>query len=271
MIDDNFNILFRRQGFRKFSYQHTTREDRYIITQRWTDSPSGGYYAPNDFYIRFGDNTFRKLLGGVYSASAGVSHLALTHICSNPAKLAAHLAYMQDQELIFETDGVVQKAPRFQHIPDIGRTLEWYVASWFEAFLQCHARYNVHVSGISEGGDLDVVAFMDGLRIWVECKSGKDITDRQLRLFARRAQEFTPVLAILLIDTDDERLVRRCIDSLDKPHPATERFQLKNERELLFWRGRGLYVVGVPHSIEESLLAVLRLYHDYVRFVPFIG
>jgi hypothetical protein len=146
------------------------------------------------------------------------------------------------------------------------------VARWFQVFRHCPARYNVHVPGIFEGGDLDVVTFLDGLRIWVECKSGRDITDTQLELFVRRAQEFNPVLTVLLIDTDKKSVMHNYIARLNKPYPQDDLpFHLKNPRELLFFRGRGLYVVGVPNSIQAPLLAVLRFYHDYVRFVPFVG
>jgi hypothetical protein len=46
---------------------------------------------------------------------------------------------------------------------------------------------------------------------------------------------------------------------------------LKNPREWLYWRGRAMYVVGVPNSVGESLLAALRLYQGYVRFLSFLG
>jgi hypothetical protein len=154
---------------------------------------------------------------------------------------------------------------------DIGRTLEWYIARWFQQVLQCPARYGVHLPGIGDGGDLDVVAFLDGLRIWVECKSGRNIDDDQLRLFRERAQAFTPVMAILLIDTDDKKSMQRYVDRLNALGDPTLPFELKNSREWVYWRGRPLYAIGAPNSIQKSLLAVLRLYHDYVRFVPFLG
>jgi hypothetical protein len=271
VLDDNFDILFRRQGFREFTYQSEMQPDLQLLKQRWNHPPRGGTYLANEFYKRFGQNTFRKLLGRIYTTPDGVSRESLAQNCSNSATLDEHLTFMCDQELAVEDGGMVYKGPNWQHVSDLGRTLEWYVAWWFQTFLKCPARYGVRVPSIADGGDLDVVAFMDGLRIWVECKSGRDITDRQLQLFLQRAEEFTPVLAVLLIDTEDKRLMERCMDSLDRPYPHDSHFQLKNEREWLFWRGRGLYVVAVRHSIEESLLAVMRLYHDYVRFVPFVG
>jgi hypothetical protein len=216
-------------------------------------------------------NVFRKLLRHIYAAKDGVLRAALAENCSNTEMLHDHLAYLQHQELAVERDGVIYKGERFEHISAIGRTLEWYVTRWFEDFVRCPARYAVHVPGIADGGDLDIVAFMHGLRIWVECKSGNNIDDAQLRLFRQRAQDFSPVMAVLLIDTDDKKLVRGCIERLSAFGHPDHPFELKNEREWLSWCGRPLDAVGAPNSIGDSLLSVLRLYHDYVRFVPFVS
>ena len=91
-------------------------------------------------------------------------------------------------------------------------------------------------------------------------------------LTALSAQEFNPVLAVLLIDTDDKSAMYNYIARLNKPYPQDDlQIHLKDLREWLYFRGRDLYVVGVPNSIQESLLAVLRFYHDRVRFVPLVG
>jgi hypothetical protein len=270
MMDSDFDLLFHRQGFLNFTYQPETRTDPQVLAQKWCHPHSGAEYLIDEFYRLFGKNDFRRALRSIYTAQDGVARDELAQHC-RAALLDSYLTFMGDQELAVERVGIVYKSDRYQHVSDIGRTLEWYVARWFQEFLQCPARYNIHVPGMSGGGDLDVVAFMDGLRIWVECKSGSNIEDAQLRLFRERAQDFTPVMAILLIDTDDKKAMQRYIDRLDALGDPAHPFELKNPREQLYWRGRALYAVGVPNSIEKSLAAVLRLYHDYVRFVPFPG
>jgi hypothetical protein len=269
VIDDKCDVLFHRQGFASFSYQREDQNDPQLLSQRWINSPSGGVYLVDEFFQRFGQNTFRKMLRHIYSSRDGVPRQDL--ISENSEKREAHLAYMCDQELAVDDGTVVSRARRFQHISDIGRTFEWYVSQCFQRILECPARYGVHVDGIAECGDLDVVAFMNDLRIWVECKSGRDITDKVLGLFLQRAQDFSPSLAVLLIDTDNNRSMDSYIDRLNKSLPDQDQFELKISREWLYFRGRGLYVVGVPNSIGESLHAVLRLYQDRVRYVPFIG
>jgi hypothetical protein len=268
-MDSDFDLVFRRQGFSEFTYHPETQTDPLVLRSQYTHGPLGGEYLVDEFYRRFGLNVFRKLLRRIYASNDGVAREALAQNCSNAEMLEEHLAYFRHQELAVESGGVIYKGERFQHISDIGRTMEWYVARWFEDFIKCHARYSVHVPGITGGGDLDVVAFMDGLRIWVECKSGNNIDDAHLRLFRQRAREFSPVMAVLLIDTDDKKMFKGCIERLDSFGHPDYPFELKNEREWLYWCGRPLYAVGVPHSIGESLSSVLRLYHDYVRFVAF--
>jgi hypothetical protein len=270
LLDSDFDLVFLRQGFLNFTYQSETRTDPLVLAQKWCHPPNGGDYLVDEFYRRFGTNAFRKVLRRIYTAPNGVGRETLAENC-DAQLLDDHLTFMTHQELAVEQSGIVYKSDRYQHISDIGRTLECYVARWFQQVLQCPARYGVHVPSIVDGGDLDVVAFLDGLRIWVECKSGRNIDDDQLRLFHERAQVFTPVMAILLIDTDARKSMQRYVDRLNRLSDPALPFEVKNSREWVYWRGRSLYAVGVPNSIQESLLAVLRLYHDCVRFVPFPG
>jgi hypothetical protein len=176
---------------------------------------------------------------------------------------------MQDQELAEETEGKWRKATRYQHVDNIGRTLEWYVAEWFKMVLAVPARYGVHVDELAEGGDLDVVAFVNGLRVWVECKSGRDITDTHLRLFLRRAKGFSPDIAILLIDTDASIAThaRRLNDADTFGDPLEE----QDKSIALYWGKRNVYVVNSRKSIAHSLAAVLRLYHAKVKYMSFLS
>src|SRR5258706_5286818 len=160
MLDDNFDILFLRQGFRNFTYQSEMQIDPQRLTQRWNHPPHGREYLADEFYRRFGQNTFRKLLGRIYTAPDGVLRQSLALTCSNAETLDGHLTFMRDQELDVQSGDKVVKAPRCQHVDGIGRTLEWYVARWFQVVLKCPARYGVHVPDIAGGGDLDVVAVM---------------------------------------------------------------------------------------------------------------
>jgi hypothetical protein len=264
---DDFDIQFRRQGWLAFDYAHPEKADPLRLSQRWVDSMSRSY-SPNAFFDLFGQNTFRKLLGYIYTHSP-CSLSDLEGICCNTKTLGQHLEFMQDQELAEETEGKWRKATRYQHVDNIGRTLEWYVAEWFKMVLAVPARYGVHVDELAEGGDLDVVAFVNGLRVWVECKSGRDITDTHLRLFLRRAKGFSPDIAILLIDTDASIAThaRRLNDADTFGDPLEE----QDKSIALYWGKRNVYVVNSRKSIAHSLAAVLRLYHAKVKYMSFLS
>jgi hypothetical protein len=209
---DDFDIQFRRQGWLSFDYVRPEQVDPQRLSQRWMHSMTKSY-SPHAFYDLFGQNTFRKLLGHIYTHSpCPRSELELE--CSNATILDEHLEFMRNQELAEEVDGGRwQKATRYQHVDNIGRTLEWYVAEWFKRELAAPARYGVHVDDLADGGDLEVVAFVNTLRVWVECKSGHDTTNDQLRLFLQRTRDFSPDMAVLLIDTDGN--IGRWVESLN--------------------------------------------------------
>jgi len=276
-MDSDFELLFRRQGIVKFTYHPETLTDPQVLAQRWCHPPTGGEYLIDKFYRLFGKNDFRKVLRRIYTAESGVARDRLAENCGD-VQLHEYLAFLSHQELAVEQDGLVYKHPRYRTVSGIGRTLEWYVARWFQEFLQCPARYKIHIPDMGDSGDLDVVTFLEGMFIWAECKSGRHITDAQLQRFRERAQAYTPVMAILLIDTDDKKAIQRYVERLNNLDDLVNTLgeplyplEVKNQREWLYWRGRAMYVVGAPNSIEESLVAALRLYQGYVKFVPFVG
>lgn len=268
LYKDDFDVMFRRHGWLSFSYA-PIYTDAQIISLRWITSPTGKRYSPDAFFRAFGSNTFRKLLRFIFDHSP-CTREQLLGICSNEQVLDDHLAFMLEQELAVEESGVLIKAPRYTHIHNIGRTLEWYVAEWFRSALEAPARHGVHVDDLAEGGDLDVVAFVDGLRLWVECKSGREITERHLDLFLQRAQEFSPTMAILLIDTDSS--IERHIELLNKLSSAFgDPLSAQNPQNNLYWGMQYVYVVNTKKSIAHSLASALRLYHSKIRYTSFWG
>ncbi len=263
---DDFDIQFRRQGWLTFEYARPEHRDPQRLSQRWWESTNRSY-SPDAFYELFGENTFRKLLGFIYTRPLS-ARSELERICSNAATLDKHLDFMRDQELVEEVDGMWRKATRYQQVDNIGRTLEWYVAEWFKRELAAPARYGVHVDDLAEGGDLDVVAFVNGLRIWVECKSGHDTTDEQLRLFLQRTRDFSPDMAVLLIDSDGN--IGRWVESLNNQRDGGDALYPQDPHGALYWGMRNVYVVNARKSIAHSLASVLRLYHAKVKYGSFV-
>lgn len=263
---DDFEVMFRRHGWLSFSHA-PLYTDPQILSLRWIASPTGKRYSPDAIFSAFGNNTFRKVLRAIFDHSPR-THEQLQAICSNEQLLDEHLTFMKDQELAVEEAGLWSKAPRYAHVPNIGRTLEWYVAEWFRSALEAPARHGVHVDDLAEGGDLDVVAFVDGMRVWVECKSGGEITERHLDLFLQRAQEFSPAMAILLIDTDSS--IEHHIALLNKLGSAMGNpLSPQNPQNTLYWGMRRVYVVNTKKSIAHALAMALRLYHSKIRYLAF--
>src|SRR6266498_833436 len=89
------------------------------------------------------------------------AHDDLRRICSSELKLAKYLHFMCEHELTVQEGEFWCKSPAYKDIDNIGPTLEWYVAEWFRSWLEVPARHSVAIKDVADGGDLDVVAFVD--------------------------------------------------------------------------------------------------------------
>ena len=189
---DEFDLMFQRQGWRDFETK-PVYNDPGVIKQRWINPPhSDKKYSPQAFYDRFGANTFRKILRAIFTGPRTQEELENNYGGQKLPKLHEHLNFMKEQEIVVFEDNFWNKAPRYKDVQGIGTTLEWYVAEWFRSSLKAPARHGVTVKGVADGGDLDVVAFVDGKRIMVECKSGNpaNIPEVQLKLFLTTCRRF---------------------------------------------------------------------------------
>ena len=244
---DDFDLIFQRQGWHQFSCK-PLYNDPNVIKQHWINPPqTDKRYSPQGFLQLFGDSTFRKLLSIIFSGPRTTGDLEHHY---GGKKLDGYLAYMNEQEIVVFENDHWKKAPQYAHLHDIGTTLEWYVAEWFRSVLKTPARHGVHVEGMPEGGDLDVVAFVNDLRIMVECKSGKpsNITEEQLELFLRRAAGFNPDIALLLIDTDQK--IDTQIEMIKKIYLESD---LVGPRSSRAWNTSCVHVRNVKNSIDRSL------------------
>ena len=244
--------------------------DPNVIKQRWIDHPNTGKrYSPQAFYDYFGDNTFRKILRSIFSCPC--TYEQLKGFCENEQKLNGYLIFLQEQEIVLQDGDVWKKDPQYKQVSDIGATLEWYVGEWFRFWLEVPARHGVTVKGLADGGDLDVVAFVEGKRIMIECKSGNpaNIGEAQLRFFLQRAKEFGPEIAILLIDT--EGTIEKPIDIMNSLQATGDRLSSQDDHNNMYWGMRHIYVTNTRKSIGRSLSAVLRLYNSKIKYLSFWG
>ena len=84
-----------------------------------------------------------------------------------------------------------------------GGTLEWWVGRELARRLSIVVATGVRSGAPGVGGDLDVVAAVEGKLLYVELKSSppKHVSREELRAFVRRVRVLRPSLAILAVDT----------------------------------------------------------------------
>ena len=264
---DQFEIMLRRQGWHLIRHKPVHSDSKVIRLHCQQDEDNlknGGTL----FYDAFGDNTFRKLLRHIFFHKRCM-HEDLKRICSSDQKLAKYLGFMTDHALIIPEDECWQKGAAYKDIDNIGPTLEWYVAEWFRSWLQVPARHSVVIKDVADGGDLDVVAFVDGIRVMVECKSGSpsQITEMDMKLFLRRADDFNPEIAVLLIDSESR--IDQQVEMLNRFRIGSDPIQAQDSHKSLYWGARHIYVINARSSIADALSAVLRLYYARIRYIAF--
>ena len=285
---DDFRVMLRRQGWHLIACK-PLYTDPEVIAIRQTESPRNIATGDRAFHEFLGDTIIRKLLRAILARPRTRQEL-LQH-CSNEQKLDQVVAILEQDGLITRELGSWKKGPECTAIDNIGPTLEWYVAEWFRTQLQVPARHGVQLEEVGQWGDLDVIAFVNDVRVMVECKSARpdDISEDELRYFLQRAAVFNPEIAVLLIDTEspiakpieilnaiyldlawkDARLSNPSLPEnaqLDAP-----RIEPQPNSKGLYWGARNIYVTNVRHSIDASLSAVLRLYHARIRHLSFAG
>ena len=284
---DDFSVMLRRQGWHLITCK-PLYTDPAVIAVRDTASPRNIEVGDAAFFELLGDNSIRKLLRAILVRPRTKQEL-LSLYSDNEQKLDQAVAILQQDGLIIREAESWKKGPECTAIDNIGPTLEWYVAEWFRSQLQAPARHGVQLEEVAQWGYLYGVAFVNYVRVMVECKSAKpdDIPEAQLRHFLQRAAIFNPELAVLLIDTESsiaksvEILNDIYLDlawkdaRLDNPS-LSEKAQLaapKIEPEVgskgLYWGARNIYVTNVRQNIDTSLSAALRLYHARIRHFSF--
>lgn len=99
----------------------------------------------------------------------------------------------------------VETVRLLRKVPDLGKSLEHYIAKLCLYELRGTAIWGVSLEGVSSG-DFDVIAWMPPILAYVECKSGApaDITQSDLQQVLRRTTDLAPDLAIVLVDTEDD-------------------------------------------------------------------
>jgi hypothetical protein len=295
MYKDDFDLKLRRQGWHLIR-SSPLYSDLRVIAVRNTLSPRNIKSSARPFFEFIGQRTVRKIIRAVLSTPQ--SEESLQRICANGARRQDILRCLAEDNLLSQEGSHWTAGSELDGIHDIGATVEWYVAEWFRYELEAPARHGVYLEEIRNGGDLDVVAFVETMRIWVECKTvpPASISKADLGRFLQRNYYFNPEIALLLVDTEDS--VQPVVDGLNNilrdmhtklvhlidpalpENAAIEVPKVLPQQELpdqqrrfrgLYWGPRNVYVANVQREIGDTLDAVLRLYHSQIRHYLFLG
>jgi hypothetical protein len=282
--EDGFYLRLRRQGWHLTSCKPVYADKQVLGPHLTVASKTDIFPTEPTLFAELGDATARKLLRAIVAEPR--TEEWLRGICGNEETLARHLTYFLAMGFIQQVAvGTWALTPACAHVDNLGPTLEWYVAQWFRVELQAPARHGVTLHEVR--GELDVVAFVDDSRVWVECKSGKpeNITEAHLREFLQRAYDFNPEMAVLLLDTTSdiephvvgtlnrlyEELARKdgCWDDPSLPVGALRIEAQPRYGKGVYWGARHLYVVNTRRDIGDALDSVLRHYHAHARHQRF--
>jgi hypothetical protein len=136
-----------------------------------------------------------------------------------------------------------------------GGTLEWWVGRELSRRLAAPVATGVRSGARGIGGDLDVVAALEGKLVYVELKSSppKHVSRAELRAFVARVRALRPHLAILAVDTA-LRLRDKVLPELAALVPGASPARLLRED----WRlAPGLYAVNARQDLVENLCVAI--------------
>jgi len=158
--------------------------------------------------------------------------------------------------------GVLVRTPRdryrFVHrATSFGPTLEWYVARELRRRLGCDVATGVKFRAPGLGGDLDVIAALEGKLIYLELKSSppKHLTPGEVAAFFARVRRLRPDVAVFAMDTSlrlSDRVLPLLAAGLDPKCPAPRRI----ERDLWTLTPH-LYAVSAKADLVTNICRVV--------------
>ncbi|MGC4001373.1 MAG: hypothetical protein QM767_29520 [Anaeromyxobacter sp.] len=139
-----------------------------------------------------------------------------------------------------------------QRARSFGSTLEWWVARELSRRLAADVACGVRSGAAGVGGDLDVVAALEGRLLYLELKSGppKHLMPAEVAAFYRRLRALRPHLSIFALDTA-LRLGDKVVPMLaEGAGPSARPEALRRD----VWRiAPGLYAASARGELVENL------------------
>ena len=142
---------------------------------------------------------------------------------------------------------------RLRQLPrSFGGTLEWWVARELARRLAADVAFGVRSGAPGVGGDLDVVAALEGKLVYVELKSGppKHLMAAEVGAFLRRIRALRPHASVLALDTA-LRLADKVLPMLaEAARPTDPPRRIRRDVWLVAPR---LYAVSARQDLIENL------------------
>jgi len=138
---------------------------------------------------------------------------------------------------------------------NFGGVLEWWVGRELARRLSADVATGVRSGAAGVGGDLDVVAAIEGKLVYLELKSSppKHVSREELRAFVARLRALRPHLAVLAVDTA-LRLRDKVLPDLVRLVPGARPVRLLRENYRVAPR---LYAVNARQDLLENLCLAL--------------
>lgn len=218
--------------------------------------------AKEEFYRLLHRYSFRLWLRDLIKLREGDNPEAVCSYCSTSSRRY----YMEALSRM----GIVEAAPGGawrllrEGVSSFGETLEWFVAEIFRREFGAQVLHGVSFRSPPPGGDFDVLAAVEGLLVYVECKSSppRGIEAEEMAGFLGRSHLLAPHAALFLVDTHLRMLdkmvpiLEELLGGAKRDSGVPSRKVQRLEREIFHVKHR-LYILNSGRRLAGNLRCCL--------------
>ncbi|MHC1742029.1 MAG: hypothetical protein AB9873_03240 [Syntrophobacteraceae bacterium] len=235
-------------------------------TARLLSPPNLSRDGLDSFYRLMRRYSFRLFLRELIQFPSGESVGDVSRYCS-PGTARSYLASLSLLGIArMDPGGGYELIPR--HVISFGPTLEWYVCEVLRREFLAPALSSVRLQATREGGDYDVIAFLDRRLVYVEVKSSppRGIERPAMSAFLKRVRELQPDVAIFLVDTHlrmKDKIVPMLEEAIaDAAGGTFDGMAVQRLLHEIFHFGHALYVANSRNGIYSNLKVCVQ---DHLR------
>lgn len=229
--------------------------------------------AKEEFYRLLHRYSFRLWLRDLIKLRQGEDPQAVCAYCSTSA-CSHYMEVLSRMGIVEVTPGGAWKLLR-EGVTSFGETLEWFVAEIFRREFCAQVIHGVSFRSPPPGGDFDVLAAMEGLLVYVECKSSppRGIEAQEVAGFLGRCELLAPHSALFLVDTHLRMLdkmvpiLEELLGGAPRDSGITPQKVQRLEREIFHVEHR-LYVLNSGRRLAGNLRCCLMDFLREQRCVP---